>query len=283
VAVAGGATYLLVGRSLRSVDAIRSRVAEISSSDLSERVPLPADHTNEISALAATMNAMLARIEFGQTAQRRFVGDASHELRSPLTTIISALEVAEAHPELFTTELSTTTLMPEAQRMRALVEDLLLLARADERGLVVRHDRVDLDDLVAEAAVRLRRETTLDVHTDIAPTQVTGDAGALSRVLRNLSDNAARHAGSRIDVGIGSRVGYAVLTVADDGTGISMADRARVFDRFVRLDTDRSRSGGGTGLGLAIVAEIVAAHGGVVTIDDRPGGGALVTVQLPSG
>lgn len=280
VAVAAAATYLLVGRSMRSVDAIRIRVAEISASDLAERVPVPANH-DEISALAATMNEMLARIEAGHAAQRRFVGDASHELRSPLATIISALEVAAAYPELLDQELAATTLMPEAHRMQALVEDLLLLARADERGLALRRGDVDLDDLAAGEVQRLRRETALVVDAELTPVRLTGDAGRLSRVLRNLLENAARHGASRIEVRVQTRAGQAVLTVADDGPGIPEADRIRVFDRFVRLDAARARSGGGAGLGLAIVTEIVAAHHGTVTVSDRRGGGTLMTVQLP--
>jgi signal transduction histidine kinase len=165
--------------------------------------------------------------------------------------------------------------------MQALVDDLLLLARADERGFVLRHEDVDLDDLLAEEAQRLTRETSLDVHTELTPTRVSGDARALSRVLRNLLENAVLHAVSRVDVSVVCRDSEAVVIVADDGPGIPAADRKRVFDRFVRLDPDRSRSGGGAGLGLAIVDEIVAAHHGNVTVDDRPGGGARMTIQLP--
>jgi signal transduction histidine kinase len=282
VAVAAGATYFLVGRSMRSVDAIRSRVSAISASDLTERVPVPVTH-DEISALAVTMNEMLARIEAGHAAQRRFVGDASHELRSPLATIISALEVAAAHPELLDQELAATTLMPEAHRMQALVEDLLLLARADESGLALRRGDVDLDDLMAGEVQRLRRETTLAIDVELTPTRLVGDADRLSRVFRNLLENAARHAVSRIEVRIHSSSGLAIATVADDGPGIPAADRDRVFDRFVRLDLDRARTGGGAGLGLAIVAEIVAAHDGTVRVNERPGGGASMVVQLPLG
>jgi signal transduction histidine kinase len=274
------ATYMLVARSMRSVDAIRSRVADISTSDLAERVPVP-ESRDEIAALAETMNEMLARIEAGHTAQQRFVGDASHELRSPLATIISALEVAVAHPELLDKELAAGTLIPEAHRMQALVDDLLLLARADERGLGIRREDVDLDDLAADEAQRLRRETSLAVHTELTPTRLVGDARALSRVLRNLLENAALHAASRIDVAVASGGGDATVSVTDDGPGIPAADRERVFDRFVRLDPDRSRRGGGAGLGLAIVREIVAAHRGSVTVDDRPGGGTRMTIQLP--
>jgi signal transduction histidine kinase len=274
------ATYLLVRRSLRSVEAIRARVADISASDLTQRVPVP-NHRDEISALAMTMNEMLARIESGQLAQRRFVGDASHELRSPLATIISALEVGVAHPELLDEELANTALLPEAHRMRALVEDLLLLARADEHALTLRHADIDLDDLVATEIARLRRDTGQRIECDLTPTRVAGDAGALSRVLRNVLDNAARHAASLIEVTLQPDAGQAQLRIADDGPGIPTGDRLRVFERFVRLDTGRARSGGGTGLGLAIVAEIIAAHRGNVRITDRVGGGTAVIVQLP--
>lgn len=283
IAVSASATYLLVRRSLRSVDDIRSRVAAITTSDLSGRVPVP-DSRDEIAALALTMNEMLARIEAGHAAQQRFVGDASHELRSPLATIISALEVAQAHPDLLNSELADHTLLPEAHRMAGLIDDLLLLARADERGPAARFGDVDLDDLAIEAARTLRRTTSFEVRCEVAPTRVTGDAEALARVLRNLLDNAARHAASMIEITVGAPEtagGGAVLTVGDDGPGVPEPDRLRVFDRFVRLDGDRSRSAGGSGLGLAIVAEIVAAHRGRVWIEERPGGGARVKVQLP--
>lgn len=280
VAVAAVATYRLVRRSLGSVDAMRARVAAISTSESGERVPVPRGR-DEISALAVTMNDMLDRIEAGHLAQRQFVGDASHELRSPLTAIISALDVAVAHPELLDIELARDTLVPEAQRMRALVEDLLLLARADERGLAFDHDRVRLDEIATGDVIRLRRGCRHSVHIVADPVELCGDGPALSRVVRNLLDNAARHATSRIDVTVTSRAGQATLTVADDGPGIPPADRQRVFDRFVRLDTSRSRDGGGSGLGLSIAAEIVAAHDGGISIADRPGGGTVMTVQLP--
>ena len=281
VAVSAAVTYLLVRRSMRSVDEIRSRVAEISTSDLTERVPVP-EKIDEISALALTMNEMLARIEAGHSAQQRFVGDASHELRSPLTTIISALEVAVVHPELLNGELAQTTLIPEAHRMQALIDDLLLLARADERGLTMAHDDVDLDDLVMTETEKLSRQTSLTVTTDITPTRIIGDPVRLTRAFHNLLDNAARHAASAVSVSAHRCGDRAVVTIDDDGPGIPAADRERVFGRFVRLDANRSRSAGGAGLGLAIVAEIVAAHHGSVAITNPPtGGGTRISVQLP--
>ena len=236
---------------------------------------------DEISALAMTMNEMLARLEVGHNIQRQFVGDASHELRSPLATIISALEVAQAHPELLDQELAEGTLIPEAQRMQALIEDLLTLARADERGLHLRLDTVELHALAETESDRMRRHGTLTVEADLVPAAVIGDARALSRVLRNLADNAVRHARSRVGIIVAAAGDRAMLTVWDDGPGIAPAQRARVFHRFVRLDNDRARTNGGTGLGLAIVAEIVAAHGGTIAVEDAVGGGTAMVVQLP--
>ncbi|MBV8291819.1 MAG: HAMP domain-containing histidine kinase [Mycobacterium sp.] len=279
VGVAATASHRLVSRSLQSVDAIRSRVAEISTSDLAQRVPVPTQR-DEISALAVTMNEMLARLEAGHRAQQRFLSDASHELRSPLATIISGLEVAEAHPELLDAELTVDTLLPEAHRMRMLIEDLLLLARTDEQSLVMRKEEVQLDELAKAEAARVRRDGCT-IHTAISAAHMIGDPAAVSRVIRNLVDNGVRHAKSRVDIRVDSQDNNVILTVSDDGPGIAPADRARVFERFVRLDSDRARSGGGTGLGLAIVAEVVAAHGGTVNTDDRPGGGTTIIVTLP--
>jgi signal transduction histidine kinase len=280
VAVVAAATYWLVRRSLQSVDAIRTRVAYISTSDLAERVPVPDSH-DEIAALAVTMNEMLSRLEAGHRAQQRFVGDASHELRSPLTTIISGLEVAEAHPDLLDAELAVNTLLPEAQRMHTLIEDLLLLARADEQTLLRRKERVALDDLTQAEADRARRDAHCAIHADVRPVQLDADPVAMSRMIRNLVENAVRHAVSCVTIELSGRPGAAILTVTDDGPGIAPADRKRVFERFVRLDSDRARSGGGTGLGLAIVAEVVAAHGGTIAIDDPPHGGTAIVVTLP--
>ncbi|OBI98320.1 two-component sensor histidine kinase [Mycobacterium sp. 1465703.0] len=280
VAVVAAATYWLVRRSLQSVDAIRTRVVDISTSDLAERVPVPDSH-DEIAALAVTMNEMLSRLEAGHRAQQRFVGDASHELRSPLTTIISGLEVAEAHPDLLDAELAVNTLLPEAQRMHTLIEDLLLLARADEQTLLRRKERVALDDLAQAEADRARRDAHCVIDTDVRPVQLDADPVAISRMIRNLVENAVRHAVSCVTIEVGGRDGVAILTVTDDGPGIAPADRNRVFERFVRLDSDRARSGGGTGLGLAIVAEVVAAHRGTVAIDDPLHGGTTIIVTLP--
>lgn len=279
--VAAVVTYLLVRRSLRSVEAIRSRVSEISASDLGERVPV-SGRSDEISALAVTMNDMLARVEAGHAAQRRFVGDASHELRSPLATVVSALEIGATHPDVLDRTLLTTALLPEARRMQSLVENLLLLARADEHGLPLRRVEVDLDDLANGEVARLKRETTLRITSDLSAVKASVDPDGFVRVLRNLADNAARHAAGEVRIVVRAEAESAVVQVIDDGPGIPATQRDKVFERFVRLDSDRSRRGGGTGLGLAIVAEIVDAHAGTVSIGDcEAGSGTVVTVQLP--
>ncbi|APA96782.1 Histidine kinase [Nocardia seriolae] len=281
VAAAALATYLLVGRSLRSVEEIRSRVAGIGAAGLSERVPVPVTR-DEIARLAETMNDMLARIEAGHAAQRRFVGDASHELRSPLAAVTAALELARDRPEALDAELIGGTLLPETERMRHLIEDLLTLAAADESGLEVRGGDVDLDDLAAEQVTALRARGGLTVRSELHAVRIQGDAPKLARALRNIVDNAAAHARTTVAVTVGLDGDTARVIVDDDGPGIPVTDRERVFGRFVRLEADRSRATGGSGLGLAIVTEIVAAHGGSITIGESPWGGARFVIALPT-
>ncbi|MFF3571587.1 sensor histidine kinase [Nocardia jiangxiensis] len=280
VLAAAAATYLLVGRSLRSVEAIRSQVARIGATALSQRVPVPVAR-DEIARLADTMNEMLARVEAGHRAQQRFVGDASHELRSPLATITAALELARDRPQALDRDLIEGALLPETERMRQLVENLLTLAAADEHGLELRTGEVDLDDLAAAEAATLRLRGDVWVHTAIVPVRVIGDRPRLARVLRNIADNAAAHARARVSIELEGDDTCARIVVDDDGPGIAPADRERVFGRFVRLDDDRARSSGGSGLGLAIVSEIVAAHGGSVTVGESPWGGARFVLELP--
>jgi signal transduction histidine kinase len=286
VVVAAVLTYVLVGVSLRSVERMRVRVADVSPAELSLRLTVPRPR-DEISRLATTLNAMLARLQAGRDAQRRFVADASHELRSPLATVTAALELARDRPGVIDGELVGAHLLPEAQRMQRLVEDLLLLAKADEQGLALRVADVDVEDLVGVEADRLRATTTLVVVAQVQAVRVRGDEGQLARVVRNLADNAARHARTRIELTCTSTPGGVRLVVADDGPGIPAPERERVLQRFVRLDEGRARTSGGSGLGLAIVAEIVAAHHGTITIADSGlgssgPGGARVVVDLPS-
>ena len=279
VLLVGGATFVLAGRALRPVEAIRRRVADIDGDQLGQRVPVPSAR-DEVGRLAETMNDMLVRLESSASAQRRFVSDASHELRSPLATVRTSMEVAQIHPEITDWTGLTHIVLDETARMQTLVADMLLLARSDERGLQLRRAEVDLDDLCEQAADRLRR-AGVRVVTDVQAVRVLGDPDRLARVLRNLTDNAARHASSFVTLRLHAEADGAVLDVLDDGPGIPFAQRERVFERFVRLDESRTRSSGGTGLGLAIVAQIVKVHLGTVTIADAADGGALVRVSLP--
>ncbi len=280
LAIVAVTTWITVGRALAPVDAIRREVDEVSAAQLHRRVPQP-DTDDEIGRLAATMNRMLARLEDARNSQRRFVSDASHELRSPLTTIRQHAEVALAHPDRTTVEELAEVVLAEQQRMQRLVEDLLLLARADEHVPPARAP-VDLDDLAVQEARRLRSTTSVDVGTTaVGAARVYGDVHALRRVLRNLGENAARHATSRIDIGLADRDGTVILTVDDDGPGIPASERERVLERFVRLDEARSRDDGGSGLGLAIVDEVARAHGGSISIFESPLGGARIEVMLP--
>ncbi|MFZ0157819.1 MAG: HAMP domain-containing sensor histidine kinase [Kineosporiaceae bacterium] len=282
VFVTGAATYLFTGRALRPVEAIRLRVREISSRGLAERVPVP-DVRDEIGLLAETMNEMLARLQSAHEAQRRFVADAGHELRSPLSTILVALDVArqEASAGSSMDGRVLDDVGAESARMSRLVDDLLLLARADESGLRMRADDVDLDDLLESEARRLAADGTRHVSYDTEPVRVLGDRDRLVQVVRNLTDNAARHARSQIHLSVRSRLGSAELRVEDDGLGIPAPDRARVFDRFVRLDASRQRGSGESGLGLSIVREIVSGHGGQVGVEVSRWGGVAAVVRLP--
>ncbi|GAA1744854.1 Signal transduction histidine kinase [Dietzia kunjamensis subsp. schimae] len=297
VPVAGLATAVFVhyamGRVLRPVESIRSRVAEISASGRGERVPVP-EAEDEISRLARTMNAMLARLDAARTAQVAFVGDASHELRSPLSTLSTMLELSSTSGTPVDVETVDELLLPEVQRMRTMVEDLLLLAKNDERGRPLRRDDVDLDDIVLSEAARLRGLVGggdgggggFEVAASVEPARLVGDADALQRVVRNLVDNARRHARDRIALRLTvdrttPGAPRAVVCVDDDGEGVPPDQRDSVFDRFARLDADRARGKGGSGLGLAIVAEITRSHGGSVRAEDAPGGGARFVVELP--
>jgi len=222
----------------------------------------------------------LSRLEASQVEQRQFVGDASHELRSPLATVLAALELAGDDAGRSWAELQPLVLL-EAQRMQRLVDDLLLLARADEHGLRFDIDDVDLDDILAAEALRVRRAGGLNVTADLAPLRIQADLGCLSQTIRNLVDNAVRAASSAIGLSAVARDGVVVIRVDDDGPGIPISERQHVFGRFVRLDDSRERTGGGSGLGLAIVERLVHAQGGSVAVLDSPLGGARFEVRLP--
>lgn len=275
-------TWFAVGRSLAPVERMRRQVEGMSASDLSARVDEPATR-DEIGRLAHTMNGMLGRLQESQTAQRRFVSDASHELKSPLASLRQYAEVARAHPDRISAAELSDAVLDEGARLERLVQGMLVLSRADEGGLGIHVADVDLDDLLLAEAERLRAVGAIAVDvTDVHPARVRGDRGLLSQVARNLADNAARHARSRVRLGVVQTPGGAILSVEDDGGGIPAGERDRIFERFVRLDEARARDAGGSGLGLAIVREIVRAHGGEVRVDAGASGGARFSVALPA-
>jgi signal transduction histidine kinase len=273
--------WWLVGRTLRPVEAIRSEVARIGGHDLDRRVPVPRGN-DEIARLGRTMNTMLDRVEEANVRQERFVADAAHELRSPLTRMRSELEVDEADPGHADTAATRRSVLDETIALQRLVDDLLHLARADSGTGPAVNVPVDLDDLVLRQVRRLRAGNRVSVDVGgVSAAQVVGDPDQLGRAVRNLADNAVRHAATEITFTLVETDRVARLTVADDGPGIPPAAREQVFDRFARLDDARVRDDGGTGLGLAITRDIVEAHGGTVVIDDHAGPGTRFVVTIP--
>lgn len=279
--VVGGTTWVVTGRALAPVERIRAETDAIGGDDLHRRVPVPPSR-DEVHRLAETMNRMLGRLEDSAERQRRFVSDASHELRSPLASLRQTAEVAATHPGAMDDgELAEATL-EETLRMQRLVESLLLLTRTDE-GPRAPAVEVDLDDLALAEATRLRRQGLVTVDASgVGPARVLGDPVALGQVVRNLADNAARHAGAAVSIGCADEPEGALLWVDDDGAGVATDDRERVFERFVRLDEARARDAGGSGLGLAIVRDVVRRHGGDARVETSPAGGARFVVRLPS-
>jgi signal transduction histidine kinase len=277
----GGITWVVVTRALAPVERIRREVEQITGDRLDRRVPEPLSR-DEIHRLAMTMNQMLGRLQDSRARQQQFVADASHELRSPLASIRQTAEVARAHPGAMPEGELADAVLEESARMQRLVEQLLLLTRADE-GVVAHtvHD-VDLDDLALAEARRVGL-SGLDVDTSgVGAGRVRGDRTSLAQVVRNLVDNAARHADGSMSVAVRDAGDSIELVVEDDGPGIPEEERQRVFQRFVRLDEARARDAGGSGLGLAIVKEIVVAHGGTVAVSSSGLGGARFVVRLPA-
>jgi signal transduction histidine kinase len=279
--VVAATAWRVVGRALAPVDAIRTEVDAISTAELHRRVPDPPGR-DEIARLATTMNEMLARLEEGHDRQRRFVSDASHELRSPVASIRQHAEVALAHPKQSSVEELAEVVLEEDVRLQRLVEDLLLLTRMDEGTVHLRRRPVDLDDILLEEAQRLRSTTALRIRTGgVSAGRVSGDSAQLEKLVRNVTENAARHARSTVELSLTEADGEVLLMVDDDGKGIPQPERKRIFERFVRLDDARARDSGGSGLGLAIVAEIAAAHGGSVVALECPLGGLRIEAHLP--
>lgn len=278
----GFVVWVVVGRALRPVDTMAGSVAAMDDRDLG-RLDRPGTG-DELDRLADTLNDLLERLDEALTRERRFVSDASHDLRTPITGVRALLE-SEPH-DLAAVRSSRAEALAAVDALADLVDDLLELARADGHAGTPRPmtgGPVDLDDLVLAHARSLERSTGLAIDTSgVSGGQVHGRDTELGRVVENLAANAARYAVSTIVFTVQQEAGVVVFTVTDDGPGIPAADRARVFERFATLDDSRSSERGGTGLGLSIVAAIVAAHGGTVAVGDGDGRGACFIVRLPA-
>jgi signal transduction histidine kinase len=276
VTVAMGATRQVAARVLRPVDSITREVAALSATDLTRRVPVPGSR-DEIARLAETMNTMLDRLAVAADRQRRFVADASHELRSPLAALRGELEIALSHPNDTAWPDVVQAALGDAQRLEHLIADLLLLARLE-------HDRLDPTAMtpVDVAAVVTTQLAHRDNSRLLWTVETSGSALAagrpelLARMIGNLLDNAERYADNHITVRVHCSPAAVVLEVLDDGPGIPAADRERIFDRFTRLDEARDRDHGGAGIGLAIARTIASAHGGNLQADENSQGAHFV-------
>lgn len=300
VVVLAALVWWLVGRTLRPVERIRAEVAGFGATQLGRRVSAPGTD-DEIDRLATTMNEMLDRLEDATRRQQRFVADASHELRSPLTRMRTEIETAGARAggsaDGGIDDIDggidgevVNSVLDELDELGALVDDLLVLARSDaDRASPTEQRSVDLDDLVFDE-VNAARATAVGVTIDVggvSAAEVDGSPGELRRALRNLLDNAVRHAESRVTVTLAEETAadadaWARLTITDDGPGIPPDQASAVFERFTRLDDARTRRAGGTGLGLAIARDIVERHGGSLQLVATPQPGARFEMRLPT-
>jgi two-component system, OmpR family, sensor kinase len=284
VLLAAGIGYLLASLALVPVERMRRRAETIRLDRGEERLPLP-PASDEIRRLGETLNAMLDRLDETFRRERRFVADASHELRTPITVLKSELEVALRTSKLPPDELrAVRSALEEADRLTQLAEDLLILARADEGRLPVRRESSNVSELLERASRPFAREAEergREISVEAAPElRASVDPLRIEQALHNLIDNSLRHGAGPIRVSAGTRDGALVLAVADEGKGFGLDGRRRAFERFTRGKEERA--GTGSGLGLAIVRAIAEAHGGSAEIISANGpAGAVVEVVIP--
>ena len=297
--VLGIAGYAVVHRSLRPLVQVEQTAAAIASGQLDRRVP-ERDPRTEVGRLSLALNGMLSQIQgavasseesaakarTSEDRMRRFITDASHELRTPLTTIRGFAELYRQGAAR-DTEMMMSRIESEARRMGLLVEDLLMLARLDQQRPLER-THVDLLVLASDAvhdgqSIAPQRRIAMEVFDGPGTPEVIGDEARLRQVIGNLMANALQHTPetAKISVRVGTVGANAVLEVCDEGPGLSRDDAQRIFERFYRTDSSRTRSSGGTGLGLSIVDSLVRAHNGSVTVTTAPGQGCRFTVSLP--
>jgi signal transduction histidine kinase len=282
ISLAGGVLlWFIVGRSLQPVERMRRDAQSIADLGAGDRVHQPAN-SDELGRLAETMNGMLDRLDANAATLRQFVSDSSHEIRSPIASIRARVETAD--PADWTSVRSDV--VGEVERVEAIISDLTFLARSDEGRVEYRPERIEIDDVLFAEASRLQQRGTKVDASEVEPIVLVGDRGQIRRVVRNLVDNAERHATNELRLAVhhssDSDVSAIVIDIDDDGAGIATDNRERVFERFARLDESRERSAGGTGLGLAIVRNIVERHGGTVRVLVAPTGGARFRVVLPA-
>ena len=274
-AAVGIATWLAVRSSLRPVERLRSAATRLPPG---QRLPLPGGH-DELRSLAAALNGLLARRDEASERLRRFTGDAAHELRSPVASIRVQAEVAVANPDPELAHEVLADVVHESERLSTLVEGLLTLARSDA-GELPAAEPVDVVTSAREAMARLGDAgPVVSVSAPSGPCWVSAAPAEVDLVLDNLLRNAARHARAKITVTVLPRANSVWLVVDDDGHGVAEEHRARVFDRFYRVQDDRARISGGSGLGLALVAEVVRRRGGTVEVGESPEGGARFQVR----
>ncbi|KRC42391.1 hypothetical protein ASE24_21180 [Nocardioides sp. Root224] len=271
--------WLLLGRALGRLDRIRAEVDRISAENLDSRVA--GDGVDdEVGRLAATMNAMLERLDAAARRQRDFIADVSHDLQSPLAAQRVAVELALLQPEQADVQRLGSEVLASAETMERLVQDLLVLASVDD-GAVPRSTLLDLDELVLEEAVRSRLGARVSIDTtEVSGAPAYASADDVRRIVRNLLDNGVAHASSRVCLAVGVDGGWARLDVVDDGPGVPAEHRDRVFDRFHRVEAARPHDSG-SGLGLAIARSLAERAGGRVDLVDSPAG-AHLRVLLPT-
>ncbi len=289
LAISAGVGYWLTGVALHPIkEATATALAITRTGNLSRRVPIRKQRNDEIGALISTFNEMLDRLEELFEKQRRFSADISHELRSPLTTILGNLSLLKRADSLPPEEREDMLheIRSEAERMHRLISDLLLLAQAESGRSAFHREIVELDALVLEAYRMAQRRAGETLHIHLIHTDravVMGDADRLRQVLDNLINNAIRYtpAGGAIDLGLFCRENRAVIQVSDTGQGIAADDLPHIFDRFYRADKARTRAAGGTGLGLSIVKWIVEGHNGQIYVESTLGEGTTFEIHLP--
>jgi signal transduction histidine kinase len=278
--VLGALIWLVVGRAMKPVEVVRRAVADISAKDLDERLPSPRSG-DELDRLVDTMNQMLQRLQVAMKRERRFIADASHELRSPIAAILGALETSGQ--TLDGMKRSHEVALSALQRLDFMADGLLTLDSIGGSRSGPPRRPIDLDELVLLQVNELRKGTSLVIDaSDVSGGQVLAREVDMMRIVENLSSNAVRHAESRIEYSVAERDDHVWLAVTDDGLGIPEPMRTIVFERFARIDSARNRNNGGTGLGLAIVSEIVTAYGGQVWVEEAVSHGARFVVRLPA-